>query len=356
MGSPILFGVRHLSPASAYRLRQALDEARPQLVLVEGPSDLNDQMHWFCHPKTVFPAAILAYTSTPPVRTILYPFAEYSPEIQAILWAHEHGVPCRFMDLPSGAFLAFQAAAEERVGADTIRPHDDQETSSERTDDIRPYEETPNTTEAVYRRLEEHTGEDHDAFWERRFEQLADAPGFQNACNTFGRELRASVEDAPLRTAETLVREAYMKRVIREAVDGGVPPEKLFCVCGAFHVPGLEENEPMTDEELAALPCEKASATLMPYSYYRLSSRSGYGAGNKAPSYFHLLWKALNGKGVQETPYLYLTRLAAAHRKAGNLVSSAEVIEAVRLADTLAAMRGAGIPSWRTSGMPPSPP
>ena len=322
MGSPILFGVRHLSPASAYRLRQALDAARPRLVLVEGPSDLNDQIHWLCHSETVFPAAILAFTAQPPVRTILYPLAEYSPELQAILWANEHNVPCRFMDLPSGAFLAMER--EEQADGEGERP--------------------ANTTEAVYRRLEELAGEDHDAFWERHFEHIPDAAEFQNACNTFGRELRSSVEDAPRRTAETLVREAYMKKIIQDAIDGGIPPESIFCVCGAFHVPGLEQNSPMTGEELAALPTAEASATLMPYSYYRLSTRSGYGAGNKAPAYFHLLWEALNGKGVQETPYLYLTRLADAHRKAGNLVSSAEVIEAVRLADTLAAMRGGKYP------------
>ena len=106
MGGPALFGVRHLSPAAAFHLRRALDQAQPALVLVEGPSDLNDQMQWLCHPETRFPAAILAYTQTPPVRTLLYPLAVYSPEVQAILWAHEHGVPCRFMDLPSSVFLA----------------------------------------------------------------------------------------------------------------------------------------------------------------------------------------------------------------------------------------------------------
>ena len=322
MGGPILFGVRHLSPASAHHLRQALDAARPQLVLVEGPSDLNDQMHWLCHSETVFPVAILAFTTHPPVRTILLPFAEYSPELQAVLWAGEHGVPCRFMDLPSGAFLAMER--EERADEG---------------------EELPaNTTESVYRRLEKLAGEDFDTFWERHFEQIPDAAEFQNACNTFGLEQRSSVEDAHRRTAETLAREAYMKRVIQEAVNGGVPPERIFCVCGAFHVSGLEQNSPMTDEELAALPAVDASTTLMPYSYYRLSTRSGYGAGNKAPAYFHLLWEALNSKGAQEASYLYLTRLADAHRKAGNLVSSAEVIDAVRLAETLAVLRGGKYP------------
>ena len=145
--------------------------------------------------------------------------------------------------------------------------------------------------------------------------------------------------------AETVVREAYMKRVITQAIASGISPEKIFCVCGSFHVAGLEENQPMAEEEENALPRADCCATLMPYSYYRLSSRSGYGAGNRAPAYFELLWDALNGAGVGEGAYLYLTRLAAAHRKAGNLVSSAEVIEAVRLADTLASMRGSKYPA-----------
>lgn len=319
MDGPVLFGVRHLSPAAAFHLERALEECRPQLVLVEGPSDLNDQMHWLCHPETRFPAAILAYTREPPVRTILYPLAVYSPELRAILWARGHGAACRFMDLPSGTMLALEEAGEDG-------------------------EEPAENTEWVYRQLEERTGEEHDTFWERSFEQLEDWRAFQAAANTFGEQLRRTARDGKLRTARTLVREAYMKRVIREAVEAGIPPERIFCVCGAFHVPGLRENAPVTDEELAALPRADCIATLMPYSYYRLSSRSGYGAGNKAPAYFELLWDALCRGGPGDLPALYLTRLAAAHRKAGNLVSSAEVIEALRLARVLCALRGSRHP------------
>ncbi len=318
MGGPTYFGVRHLSPGAAFHLRRALDAAKPALVLVEGPSDLNDQMRWLCHPETKFPAAILAYTRQQPVRTILYPFAVYSPEIQAILWANEHHVPCRFMDLPSGVFLAM----ERPVAADED-------------------EDAPDTTESVYRRLEAVTGENHDTFWERNFEQAGD---YHAACNTFGRELRASVRDDPRQTAETIVREAYMKRVISGAVGEGVPAEKIFCVCGAFHVEGLLSCAPMGDAELAALPSADSTATLMPYSYYRLSTRSGYGAGNKAPAYFHLLWDAMNGGGLESAARAYLVKLAAAHRKAGNPVSSAEVIEAARLAETLRQLRGGAYP------------
>ena len=309
MGEPAFFGVRHLSPAAAFHLRKALDEARPELVLVEGPSDLNDQMKWLCHPDTQFPAAILAYTKTPPVRTILYPLAIYSPEVQAILWAHENHVTCRFMDLPSSVFLAMQMDEEA---------------------DAPP-------TESVYEKLEILTGEEHDTFWERNFEQCTD---YHAACNTFGSELRASGAVG----TENIVRESYMKRVILDTVKGGIPAEKIFCVCGAYHVDGLKNNSPMTDTELKKLPKADSAATLMPYSYYRLSTRSGYGAGNKAPAYFHLLWDAMNGEGLQSAASTYLVKLAAAHRNAGNIVSSAEVIEAVRLALTLCQMRGCNYP------------
>lgn len=309
MGEPVYFGVRHLSPAAAFHLRKELDEVKPELVLVEGPSDLNDQMKWLCHPDTQFPAAILAYTQTPPVKTILYPLAIYSPEVQAILWAHENHITCRFMDLPSSVFLAMQ-----KDGGEDAPP-----------------------TESVYEKLEILTGQEHDTFWERNFEQCAD---YHAACNTFGSELRASGEVE----AENIVREAHMKRVILDAVKSGIPEEKIFCVCGAYHVDGLKINSPMTDEELKKLPKADSSATLMPYSYYRLSTRSGYGAGNKAPAYFHLLWDAMNGEGLQSAASTYLVKLASAHRNAGNIVSSAEVIEAVRLALTLSQMRGSQYP------------
>lgn len=377
MGGPVLFGVRHLSPAAAFQLRRALDAAAPDLVLVEGPSDLNDQMKWLCHPDTRFPAAILAYTQTPPVRTILYPFAIYSPEIQAILWAHEHGVECRFMDLPSGVFLSLEnqetalenqetaleeeeaapkeqeTVLEEAEAAPEKQPASGEQEADSGTLTAAPDGSAPasdarkqggqgKTTESVYHRLETLTGEDHDTFWERNFEQTGEQ--YQDAANTFGRLLREASEDDTRSMAETLVREAYMKRVICQAMESGIPAEKIFCVCGAFHVAGLETNQPMTDEEEKSLPSMESTATLMPYSYYRLTSRSGYGAGNKAPAYFEILWESMHGEGLEEAPFLYLTRLAAAHRKAGNIVSSAEVIEAARLAETLAAMRGSRYP------------
>lgn len=49
----------------------------------------------------------------------------------------------------------------------------------------------------------------------------------------------------------------------------------------------------MTDAQLGLLPSVPCNVTLMPFSYYRLSTRSGYGAGNQAPAYYGMLWQAL---------------------------------------------------------------
>ena len=322
---PAFFGIRHLSPAGAYHLRQFLTDKQPKLVLIEGPEDFNDQLVHLVHAQTQPPIAILAYTQEAPVRSLLYPFAEYSPEYQAVQWCHEQNVPCQFIDLPSDVFLAL--AEEELAPADA---------GEEARFD-------------VYAALEAQAGEDgHETFWERTLEHAATAEGYRQGALTFGHELRALSRDNSRQQAETLLRESFMSRCIAEALADGPAPEDIVVVTGAYHVDGLQnalmganDSAPqiMTDAELAALPRLPANHTLMPYSYYRLSSRAGYGAGNKAPAYYALLWEALCTGEPLQTAYSYLSRIARFQREHGTPVSSAEVIEAVRLAVSLAQLR-----------------
>ena len=112
---PFFFGIRHLSPAGAWYLRHFLEEKRPRLVLVEGPCDLGDEMTHMCDPRTRAPFAVLSYTQETPVRTLLYPFSEYSPEYQAVLWCAQNASECRFMDLPSDVFLALPSVDRKSV-------------------------------------------------------------------------------------------------------------------------------------------------------------------------------------------------------------------------------------------------
>ena len=112
---PRVFGIRHLSPAGAYYVRDFLDQACPRLVLVEGPSDFTDLVEDLGADEVKPPVAVMAYTKELPIRTILYPLAEYSPEYQALLWARDHGCACRFCDLPSDVFLGMRAADRKSV-------------------------------------------------------------------------------------------------------------------------------------------------------------------------------------------------------------------------------------------------
>lgn len=325
MKHPHIFGIRHLSPAGAWHLKKFLTEKNPKLVLIEGPSDFDDQLAWLAQPQVTPPIAILAYTKEAPVRTILYPFAEYSPEYQAVLWCREHKKECRFIDLPSEVFLALPAHGAGENSADAGE--------EERL--------------SVYELLDRQTGGDgHETFWERAMEHTADTEGYHKGAAIFGREIRA-LDGGKRDWPEILVREAFMRRKIEEAAADGFAPEEIVVVTGAYHVEGLldERAGAMTEEELASLPRLEASHTLMPYSYYRLSTRSGYGAGNKAPAYYALLWEGIQNGDLSFTARSYLSRIAAFQRAHGNPVSSAQVIEAVQLAGALAGLRGGGAPA-----------
>ncbi|MGN1416025.1 MAG: DUF5682 family protein [Oscillospiraceae bacterium] len=309
------FGVRHFSPACAYYVTEFLDRVNPDILLIEGPSDLDALIEPLCGIDSHMPAAILSYTEEAPVRTVMWPFAEFSPEYRAMLWAVRKGVPVRFCDLPSSCFLAEKGKGEE-------------ENSDDKPREV-----------SVYERMSRVTGQDNDTFWEYTFEHCQSYDDFLSAAEEYGRSLRKFSEN------DDELREAYMRRRIAEARNEY--GENIAVITGAFHTCGLknipfsEEDKKLTDK----LPSVKCKATLMPYSYYRLSSRSGYGAGSKAPAYYELLWRNRLKGSIDDTSAEYLSKIAAYQRENGYAASSAEVIEALRLADTLAAMRGGRMPA-----------
>ena len=337
---PHVFGIRHLSPAGAYYVRRFLDEISPELVLIEGPSDFTELIGDLKDPEVKPPVAVMAYTEELPVRTILYPFAVYSPEYQAILWAREHGCECRFCDLPSQVFLGIEEQRRSREQRKLMC----MEQPGEEAGDPK---ESP--TAYVYRRLGECSGDgDQETFWERTLEHASDEKGYERGAAEFGRFLRELSMGDGEEDAENLVREAYMRRVIAQAEKEGFSSDKIAVVTGAFHVEGLLSGErPMTDKELKKLPKLDVKKTLMPYSYFRLSERAGYGAGNRAPAYYEFLWDGLCREIPDYTGRRYLAALAAYQREHGNMVSSAEIIEAVRLAGSLAELHGGHLPALR---------
>jgi hypothetical protein len=100
-----VLGVRHHGPGSARSVVAALDEVRPAIVLIEGPSDADRLLRFVGHQDMTPPLALFAYDPKEPRASAFWPFGSFSPEWQALRWAAEHEVPARFCDLPSGAFF-----------------------------------------------------------------------------------------------------------------------------------------------------------------------------------------------------------------------------------------------------------
>lgn len=339
-GNVHVFGVRHLSPTGAWHLRGYLDRVRPKVVLIEGLDDASGLVADIVRPDTKPPIAILAYTDSQPVRTLVYPLARYSPEYQALVWAREHDARVEFIDLPSDVFLGLQDLEAERAERERSRA----------AEETPPPQNLwrPERDESVYQRIATRCGEpDYDTYWERRFEHNLEEDSYRLAAYELGKELR-SEEDPPLWRAENLVREAYMRRRIAEVQGTGVKPEEMVAIVGAFHASALGSDLPaLTDDELQRLRRRASKLTLMPYSYFKLSTQSGYGAGNHAPAYFELLWDSLQSRALAELGGVYLAHVARYVRAQGTHRSTAEVIEGVRLARTLAALHDGLAPTLR---------
>ena len=312
------FGIRHFSPAGAYFVRQFLDKVKPDLVLIEGPADFDFLIDDIVSKKLVPPFAIMAYTKEAPIDTILYPFAEYSPEYQAILWARENNKECHFFDLESDIMLGFGRTDDDTKDEETISNEPEKNKS-----DV-----------------------DMEGFWERNLEQSENMDAYRAGSALFGESLRKDTKSDDKSFARDIIRESFMKRKINEYIEKGFDSEKMVAITGAFHTSAIESLEgAMSDKEYKELVRRESNITLMPYSYYRLSKRTGYGAGNTAPAYYELLWQGFLSGDITLHERKYLSSLAKYMREHGGIVSSAQVIEATRLARELAIIRGGSVPT-----------
>jgi hypothetical protein len=131
-------------------------------------------------------------------------------------------------------------------------------------------------------------------------------------------------------------REAYMRQKIRDAVKRGW--QRVAVVCGAWHAPVLRWPLPPAAADvrtLRGIPRRKITLTWVPWTHQRLAYATGYGAGIASPGWYHHLWQAPDQPIVR-----WLAKVAQALAGRDLPVSSAHVIEAVRLAETLASLRG----------------
>nr|WP_201761723.1 DUF5682 family protein [Nonomuraea sp. K271] len=293
-------GVRHHGPGSARAVRDALERLRPGVILIEGPPEADRIVS--LAPGMEPPVALLAHVPGQPSRAAFWPFAVFSPEWQAILYATSAGVPVRFCDLPAAHSLAGDG---------------DEEAPGLRADPI-----------GALAAAAGH--DDPERWWEDVVEHRGDTPFAVIA------EAMAAVREGHQPDEREARREAHMRKTLRAAVKEG--HERIVVICGAWHVPALAEPLPPVGADnalLRGLPKVKAELTWVPWTYGRLASRSGYGAGIASPGWYHHLFDAPD-RPVER----WLTGAAGVLREEGLPVSSAHVIESVRLAHGLAALRG----------------
>ncbi|MFI7411206.1 DUF5682 family protein [Streptomyces sp. NPDC049627] len=365
---PLLLGVRHHGPGSARAVRAALDAARPRTVLIEGPPEADALIPLAAEEAMRPPVALLAHAVDEPGRSAFWPLAEFSPEWVAIRWALEHGVPARFIDLPATHTLAW-GKQEEALDAESGEARDrDADAQPGAEGGVRdgdpadaagagdpvpapgsagnggPDESDPGTDVRLdpLAVLAETAGyDDPERWWEDVVEHRGVGNGDAFAPFVVLEEAMGALREAYGSGGHErdLVRESHMRLQVR-----GVQREfgdDVAVVCGAWHVPALRQKSTVAADKalLKGLPKVKADMTWVPWTYRRLARAGGYGAGIDSPGWYGHLFSAPD-RPVER----WLTKVAGLLRDEDRIVSSAHVIEAVRLAETLAAMRGRPLP------------
>ena len=329
-----VLGVRHHGPGSARALAAALEDYRPDCVLVEGPADADDLLTWVGAPGMEPPVALLAWKTDEPSVASFWPLAVFSPEWQALRWAAAHGVEAHFMDLPSRHVLAEQAEEGEKKddGAESPGPAAGEPAAA----DGAPAPAVPPRTDPVAELARLAGYADPEAWWEDAVELRLEGDPFEPLAEAIGL-LR---ETAPETDERTLRREAHMRKILRAARRRG--HERIAVVCGAWHAPALRGRPPAVKADnalLAGMPRVKTQLTWVPWTHQRLATATGYGAGVTSPGWYHHLFTAPDEPVVR-----WLTLVARSLREHDLPASSAHVIEAARLAEALAALRGRPMP------------
>lgn len=340
-----IFGIRHHGPGSARLLPDALGDYKPDVVLIEGPPDADALIPLAAEKDMAPPVALLLYDAQELSRAAFYPFAEFSPEWQAMRFALKRRAEVRFMDLPMAHVFGLRQLGD----ADDSRGEDEDDSEAVGA------ETEPGIDPAARLRADPlghlalaagHT--DGERWWDHMVErrrtsarEMFDAILEAMTALRDEAEQRSRSEQSPPRSggppdAVEPLREAWMRRTIRAArkADTGA---RIAVICGAWHAPALATMPAAAadDKLLRGLPKRKVEATWSPWTYGRLAAAAGYRAGVRSPGWYHHLWST--GSDVTER---WLTRVARLLRTEEIDVSSAHIIEATRLADTLAAMRG----------------
>lgn len=346
----VILGIRHHGPGSARAVERALDELMPQAIVVEGPPEMDAVIPFVASEEMLPPVAGLVYDVKQPRQASFYPLASFSPEWVALRWALANNVPASFADLSATNRFAIEAAALEAkaLEAEARAPSEPDTEKEDTTQEDTAQEGTvqDDGSPAVMSSdpigtLAELAGyDDAERWWEDAIEQRSvgsplDQFAAVNEAMASYRKYAEDVEGAV--PADNEMREASMRKILRKLAKS--TEGTIAVVCGAFHAPALQQdNWPSASADnatLKGLPKTKVAATWAPWTSQRLAYSSGYGAGVSAPGWYEHLFSC----SADLVP-TWMVRTASLLREENFDASPAAVVEATRLAETLAALRG----------------
>ncbi|MEL6638945.1 MAG: DUF5682 family protein [Bacteroidota bacterium] len=339
-----VFGIRHHGPGSARSMLQGLRALAPDIVLIEGPPDGDALIPFVANEGLKPPVALLVYNPKDLQEAAYYPFASFSPEWQAMAFALQKNLPVRFMDLPRRLAFTLNRLEKDNPQLRILPPTPEQDESE------LPAEVKARVSRDPFGYLAQLAGyADSERWWEVMFEAQQNPEAIFPTIVEMIDALRQSKgsEDE----AREQQREAHMRQVIRQAQKEGF--EKIAVVCGAWHSPALQylDRYKASHDKAILRGIKKTStkATWVPWTYQQLSTQSGYAAGVLSPAWYQLLFHR-----PKDVLIRWMTKVARLFRKEDLDSSSAHVIEAVRLAETLASLRGlrvAGIEEMNEAAM-----
>ena len=322
-----IFGIRHHGPGSARSLLQALEAWQPDALLIEGPTDADKLIQHVGKLKP--PVAALVYNPKDLRQASYFPFAEFSPEWQAILFGLKQNIPTAFMDLPMNLNFGLQNPDAQAQQTLDFQENTEGGIFSKENEQLK-------IVNDPLRTLAELAGyTDSERWWEVTFEQAENPTAVFDTILDMITALRTELNRSE--TTETLLREAFMRQTIRKALKTNA--QRIAVICGAWHAPvlaNIAQYKDKTDNDLIKkLPKVATEATWMAWSYERLTRDSGYGAGINSPAWYELLFSKRQNATIRWT-----TRAARLLRRKDLSASAAHVVETVNLAETLGILRG----------------
>lgn len=345
------FPVRHHSPAVAHHVQRAILERKPKVIFLEGPAEAQDLLLHVVDAKTKPPIAI--YSSYRDDENVLglagiaseaediparfaswYPLVAYSPEYVTLQAARKIKADVVFMDLPHYGQVTPRRQETDTPEVESPVP----EVSVQDSDQLL-------FASGFYQQLAETAGYRH---WAEAWDTLFELDTHNRETEHFRRELavfcaaaRRTSPRARLELDGTLARERFMLRTIQDTMKSRkLKPTECMVVCGGFHL-FLDRDDPEPPPEL---PPGTVYTSVVPYSFFRISELSGYGAGNRAPQYYQTVWELAAAGRTDDLLAEHVVAILKRARREGESLSSADAISVSQHARMLGQLRGRAMP------------